>query len=114
MLCKEIQQRTQSAYFDFDKARAAKNAILIILAMFSFFHHDGISEDISSNAVVQRGQKNRWLDFLLEMFDLPVASYKLNHKLLPLTDAGVCNKLIFEDGIQLVISFCFIKFGSHN
>ena len=69
---------------------------------------------ISSNAVVQRGQKNRWLDFLLEMFDLPVASHKLDHKLLPLTDAGACNKLIFEEGIQLVIFFCFIKFGSHN
>ena len=79
MLGKEIQQRTWSVYFNFDKARAAKNAILI-LAIFSLFHHDGISEDISSNAVVQRGQKNRWLDFLLEMFDLPVASYKLDHK----------------------------------
>ena len=80
LLYKEIQQRTQSA--DFNKARAAKNAILI-LAIFSFFHHDGISEDIFSNAAIESGQtrkeKRKWLGILLRRPSLPLASSKLNH-----------------------------------
>jgi hypothetical protein len=111
LLYKEIQQRTQSA--DFNKARAAKNAILI-LAIFPFFHHDGISEDIFSNAAIQKGQKKRWLGFLLKKFTLPLASSKLDHRLLPLTEAGVWNNFFFKEGIQLLISFSFIRLGSHD
>ena len=110
LLYKEIQQRTQSA--DFDKARAAKNAILI-LSIFSFFHHDGISEDIFSNAATQNVQKKSWFGFLLEMFTLPLASSELDHTLLPLTDFGDWNNFLFKEGVQLLISFCFIKLGSH-
>ena len=111
LLHKEMQLRTQSA--DFDKARAAKNAILI-LAIFSFFHHDGISEDIFSNAATQKGQKQTWVGFLLQKFALPLASSKLDHRLLSLNDTGAWNKFIFKEGIQLLISFCFISLGSHD
>jgi tetratricopeptide (TPR) repeat protein len=113
LLYKEIQQRAKSA--DVNKARAAKNAILI-LAIFSFFHYDAINEDIFSNAAVQKGQtrkeKKSWLGFLIEKSTLPLASSKLDHRLLPLNDAGVWNNLIFKEGIQLLLSFCFIRLGS--
>ena len=115
LLYKEIQQRTESA--DFNKARTAKNAILI-LAIFSFFHHDAISEDIFSNAAIQKGQtrkvKKRWLHFLLKKTTLPLASSKLDHRLLALTDAGFWNGFIFKEGVQLLLSFCFIRLGSHD
>ncbi|KIJ92618.1 hypothetical protein K443DRAFT_648912, partial [Laccaria amethystina LaAM-08-1] len=111
MLYKEIQLKTQSV--DFEKARAAKNAILI-LAIFSFFHHDAISEDIFSNAAIQKGKKKTWLGFLLQKFTLPLASSKLDHRLLPLNDAGVWDNFFFKEGIQLLISFCFIRLGSHG
>ena len=106
LLYKEIQQRTESA--DSDKARAAKNAILI-LAIFSFFHHDDISEDIFSNAATQKD-----LDFTSEEFFSPLASSKLDYRLLPLNDAGLWNNFIFKEGVQLLLSFCFINLGSHD
>ena len=111
LLYKEIQQRTQSA--DFAKARAAKNAILI-LAIFSFFHHDGISEDIFSNAAIESGQTRKFLGFLFKISSLPLASSKLDHRLLPLDDAGLWNNFIFKEGVQLLLSFCFIRLGSHD
>ena len=111
LLYKEIHQRTQSD--DFVKARAAKNAILI-LAIFSFLHHDAISEDIFSNAAIQKHQKWGWLSFLLEKSILPLASSKLAQGLIPLNEAGVWNKFVFKEGIQLLISFCFIRLGSHD
>ena len=115
LLYKEMQQRTQFA--DSDKARAAKNAILI-LSIFSFFHHDGISEDIFSNAAIQSSQtrtdNKRWLGFLSRKSTLPLASSKLDCRLLPLNDAGLWNNLIFKEGIQLLLSFSFIKLGSHD
>jgi tetratricopeptide (TPR) repeat protein len=111
LLYKEIQQRTYSA--DFDQARAAKNAILI-LAIFSFLHHDAISEDIFSNAAIQKCQTASGLDFTPGEFLLPLASSKLDYRLLPITDTGVWNKLIFKEGIQILLSFCFIRLGAHD
>ena len=115
LLYKEIQHRTQSD--DLHTSRTAKSATLI-LAMFSFFHHEGISEDIFSNAAIEssqtRGEKKRRLGFLSKKSSLPLASSKLDYRLLPLNDAGLWNNLIFKEGVQLLLSFYFIKLGSHN
>ena len=115
LLYKEIQQRTQSD--NLHTARAAKSAILI-LGIFSFFHHDGLSEDIFSNAAVESSQtrrgRKRWLGFLPKKSILPLASSKLDYRLLPLNDAGLWNNLIFKEGVQLLLSFCFIRLGAQD
>ena len=51
---KEIQQRAESD--DSHKANAANSAMLL-LELFPFFHHEGITEEIFSYAALQKYQK---------------------------------------------------------
>ena len=53
---KEIQQRAKSD--DFQRAKAAKSAIFL-LAIFAFFHFDGITEEIFSYAATQEHEEYR-------------------------------------------------------
>ena len=72
MSYKEIQKRAGSD--DFYKARAADSA-LFLLALFPFWHHEGISEEIFSYAAIQeRG--------IISHPELPLAHSVLDCKLL--------------------------------
>jgi len=51
----EIQRRAESNTFE--RAKAAGSAMLL-LAMFAFFHFDGITEEIFSYAATQKHEKN--------------------------------------------------------
>jgi hypothetical protein len=96
----EIQQRSQS---DDPHRSEAANSALLLLELFSFFHHEGITEEIFAYAAVQcQGALQS---------DLPLASSILDCRLLPLDDAGVWNNFVFREGIQMLISLSLIKQG---
>ena len=74
----EIQKRAQSD--DSHKANAAKSAMLL-LELFSFFHHEGITEKIFSYAALQEDEET-------SNPVLPLASSILDRRLLPLNKRG--------------------------
>ena len=90
---KEIQQRAKSD--DSHRAEAASSAMLL-LAMFSFFHFDGISEEIFSYAAIQGNEKN---GHKKQRSSLPLASSVIDHTLLPLDEAGKWDNFIFKEGL---------------
>jgi tetratricopeptide (TPR) repeat protein len=96
---KEIQQWAESD--DSHKANAANSAMLL-LELFPFFHHEGITEEIFSYAALQKDQKT----FNPE---LPVASSMLDRRLLPLKKAGTWDNLLFGEGIWVLLFFSLIK-----
>ena len=95
---KEIQQRAKSD--DSHKANAAKSAMLL-LELFSFFHHEEISEKIFSNAALQKDEKTFDTELL--------ASSMLNQRLLHLNKAGTWDNSLFREGIWVLLSFSLIK-----
>jgi hypothetical protein len=96
----EIQQRAQSS--DSHQAEAAKSALLL-LAIFPFFHHEGIIEGIFSYAAVQN--QNIVRD------GLPLASSILDSRLLPLNERGTWDNFMFREGSRVLMSFCLTKQG---
>ena len=98
---KEIQQRAKSD--DSHKANAANSAMLL-LEVFPFFHHEGISEEIFSYAAVQKVDKT-------PMSKLPLASSLLDQRLLSLSETGTWDNFIFREGIQILLSFSLIRRG---
>ena len=96
---KEIQQRAKSD--DSYKANAAKSAMLI-LQLFPFFHHEGITEEIFSYAALPEDDKT-------PILNLPRASSLLNRRLLPLHGTGTWDNYIFREGIRILLSFSLIK-----
>ena len=86
---KEIQQRAKSD--DFHTTNAAKSAMLL-LELFPFFHHEGITEEILSYAAFQKDQKTL-------RTELPLASSMLDWRLLPLNRVGTWDNLLFREGI---------------
>ena len=92
---KEIQQRAKSD--DSFKANAANSAMLL-LELFPFFHHEGISEEIFSYAALPKDDET-------PMSNLPLASSLLDRRLLPLSETGTCDNFIFREGIRTLLSF---------
>ena len=96
---KEIEQRAKSD--DSHKANAANSAMLL-LELFPFFHHEGITEEIFSYAALQKDQKP-------SNSELPLASSILDRRLLPLNKAGTWDDLLFGEGIRVLLFFSLIK-----
>ena len=96
---KEIQQRAKSD--DAHKTNAANSAMLL-LELFPFFHHEGITEEIFSYAALQKDQKTTHIE-------LPLASSMLDRRLLPLNKAGTWDNLLFGEGIRMLLFFSLIK-----
>jgi tetratricopeptide (TPR) repeat protein len=99
----EIQQRAQS---DDPHGSEAADTALLLLQLFSFFHHEGITEEIFAYAAVQCQETPQ--------SELPLASSILDRRLLPVDDAGIWDNFTFREGIQILISFCLIKQGLSN
>ena len=86
---KEIQQRAKSD--DSYKANAANSAMLL-LELFPFFHHEGITEEIFSYAALSEDDKT-------PKSNLPLASSLLDRRLLLLHETGTWDNFIFREGI---------------
>ena len=86
---KEIQQRAKSV--DSYIAKAA-NSALLLLELFPFFHHEGITEEIFSYAAIQGNNEQLTTE-------LPLASSLLDRRLLSLSETGTWNNFIFGEGI---------------
>ena len=86
---KDIQKRAESD--DPHKANAANSAMLL-LNLFPFFHHEGITEEIFYYAALQEDN---------ESFSpaLPIASSILDRRLLPLNKAGAWDNFVFREGL---------------
>ena len=95
----EIQKRAESD--DPHKANAANSAMLL-LRLFSFFHHEGITEEIFSYAALEKDKKT-------SNSELPLASSMLDRRLLSLNKAGIWDNLLFGEGIRLLLFFSLIK-----
>jgi tetratricopeptide (TPR) repeat protein len=98
---KEIQKRAESD--DPHKANAGNSAMLL-LNLFPFFHHEGITEEIFSYAALQKDQKTC-------NPELPLASSMLDWRLLPLNERGAWDNFIFREGLRILLTFSLIKKG---
>jgi hypothetical protein len=98
---KEIQQRANSD--DSHKANAANSAMLL-LELFPFFHHEGITEEIFSYAALEKDKK-------ASKPKLPLASSMLDRRLLALSKTGTWDNLLFGEGIRILLSFSLIGRG---
>ena len=98
---KEIQKRAESD--DPHKANAANSAMLL-LSLFCFFHHEGITEEIFSYAALQK-------DGEMSSPALPMASSILDRRLLPLNKTGTWDNFVFREGVRILLSFSLIKKG---
>jgi len=97
----EIKKRAESD--DPHKANAAKSGMLL-LELFPFFHHEGITEEIFSYAALQKDKKTSNPESRL-------ASSMLDQKLLALNKAGTWDNLLFREGIWVLLLFSLIKTG---
>ena len=98
---KEIQKRAESD----DPYRAnAANSAMLLLNLFPFFHHEGITEDIFSYAALQEGVEST-------NPALPIASSILDRRLLPLNKTGAWDNFVFREGLRILLSFSLIKKG---
>ena len=86
---KEIHKRAESD--DPHRANAANSAILL-LDLFPFFHHEGITEEIFSYAALQG-------DNVSSISALPIASSILDRRLLPLNKKGAWDNFLFREGV---------------
>jgi len=98
---KEIQQRAESD--DPHKANAANSAMLL-LKLFPFFHHEGITEEIFFYAALHKDRQ-------MASPALPVASSILDRRLLPLNKTGAWDNFVFREGLRILLSFSLIKKG---
>jgi tetratricopeptide (TPR) repeat protein len=98
---KEIQQRAKSD--DSCKADAANSAILL-LELFPFFHHEGITQEIFSYSALSKDDKT-------PMSNLPLASSLLDQRLLPVNKSGTWDNFVFREGLRTLLSFSLIKRG---
>ena len=100
----EIQKRTESN--DPHEANAANSAMLL-LSLFPFFHHEGITEEIFSYAAVQKDEE-------MSHLALVIASSILDQTLLPLNETGTWDNFVFREGLRILLSFSLIKKGSSD
>ena len=100
---KEIEARTgQQRGSD---AIAAESAITLY-QMIAFLHHENIPEVLFKNAA--ENYKKRNID-REKKAGLPLSIAMLNHKVLFLDENGEWNKMQFQLGIQVLLSFSLIK-----
>jgi hypothetical protein len=75
----------------------------MLFRIFAFFHHEGMSEDIFRNAgqnyCKRRDEKN----------NMPCSISVLGTETLFLTAAGEWDRLRFQGGIQVLVSFSLVK-----
>ena len=90
------------------RAEAAKSA-MFLLAMFAFFHFDGIIEEIFSYAAIQEYEEYGDNE---QRSALPLASSILHHTLLHLQNTGKWDNFIFKEGVRVLLSFSLIKLVS--
>ena len=90
---KKIQQRAKGD--DSQRAEAANSAMLL-LAIFSWFHFDGIIDEIFSYAATQEHGKNGDHE---QRSALPLASSVIDHKLLQVDETGKWDNFIFKEGL---------------
>ena len=98
---KEILKRAQSD--DPHRANAANYAMLL-LELFPFFHHEGITEEIFSYAALHR-------DEYMSSHALPMANSILDRSLLPLNKWGTWDNFHFKEGIRVLLTFSLIEKG---
>ena len=104
---KEIEKRA-GRHSTTKDAQAAKAAILI-LQIFAFYHHSGISKDIFRSAAEEVMKQNVTSDRFRK---LPQAiTLLLDHTLLGLDNDGHWDDYIFGQGISVLLSFSLIKRG---
>jgi hypothetical protein len=103
---KEIQQRAESD--DSQRAGAAKSA-MFLLAIFAFFHFDGITEEIFSYAATQEQKEYGDND---QRSALPLAGFIIDRTLLQLHNTGKWDNFIFKEGVRVLLSFSLIKLVS--
>ena len=77
---------------------------MLLLNLFPFFHHEGITEEIFFYAALQKDQK------ILNP-DLPLASSMLDQRLLPLNKTGAWDNFVFREGLRILMSFSLVKNG---
>ena len=75
---------------------------MLILALFAFFHFDGITKEIFSYAATKGCEK-------VVNSALPLASSLIDHTFLQFDDTGNWDNYIFKQGIQVLLSFSLIK-----
>jgi len=90
---KEIQQRAKSD--DSQRAEAAKGA-MFLLAVFAFFHFDGITEEIFSYAATEEHKQDGDNE---QRSALPIARSMIDHTLLQLHNTGKWDNFIFKEGV---------------
>jgi hypothetical protein len=95
---KEIQKRAESD--DPHKANATNSAMLL-LSLFPFFHHEGITEEIFSYAALQKDEEIS--------SPVPIASSILDRRLLQLNKTGAWDNFVFREGLRILLSFSLIK-----
>ncbi|KIK05841.1 hypothetical protein K443DRAFT_90526 [Laccaria amethystina LaAM-08-1] len=98
---KEIQKRAES---DDPHRASAANSAMLLLNLFPFFHHEGITEEIFSYAALQKDQKS-------SNSELPLASSMLDRRLLPLNKTGAWDNFVFREGLRMLLSFSLVKKG---
>ena len=86
----EIQKRAECD--DPHKANAANSAMLI-LKLFPFFHHEGITEEVFSYAALQEDKE-------MSSPELPIASTILDRRLLPLNKMGAWYNFVFREDFE--------------
>ena len=97
----EIEQRAKGN--DVHRAKAA-GAAMLLLELFPFFHHEGITEKIFFYAALQSDEEP-------SSSELPLAISMLGRELLQLNRAGTWDNLLFGEGIRVLLSFSLIKKG---
>ena len=100
----EIQQ--SSKFYNSHKVNAANSAMLL-LKLFPFFHHEGITEEIFSYAALTENKVN-------SSPKLPLASSLLDRRLLPLNESGTWDNFVFREGLRILLSFSLIKKGASD
>ena len=100
----EIKQWTGSN--DSHKVNAANSAMLI-LRLFPFFHHEGITEEIFSYAALPEDERT-------SSPNLPCASTLLDQRLLSHNKSGTWDNFLFREGVRILLSFSLIKKGASD
>ena len=82
---------------------------MFLLAIFVFFHFDGITEEIFSYAATQEYEEYGDNE---QRSALPLASSIIDHTLLQLHNTGKWDNFIFKEGVRVLLSFSLIKLVS--
>src|ERR1700759_608137 len=101
---KEIERKaTNNSGWQQRAAQRAAQSALMLFRIFAFFHYEGISEDIlrvaGQNYWKRRNEKN----------ELPCSIAVLDSETLFLNGTGEWDRLRFQGGIKILVSFSLVK-----